>query len=46
MEIETLVLEYFRVLLTAPPLLSIVAVIFIFKFAEDIKALSLTRSKD
>ena len=39
MEIETLVLEYLRVLLTAPPLLSIVAVIFIFKFAEDLKTL-------
>ena len=45
MEIETLVLEYFRVLLTAPPLLSIVAVIFIFKFAEDIKALLLRVAK-
>ena len=45
MEIETLVLEYLRVLLTAPPLLSIVAVIFIFKFAEDIKALFLRVAK-
>ena len=45
MEIETLVLEYLRVLLTAPPLLSIVAVIFIFKFAEDIKALLLRVAK-
>ena len=44
MEIETLVLEYLRVL-TAPPLLSIVAVIFIFKFAEDIKALFLRVAK-
>ena len=45
MEIEILVLEYFRVLLTAPPLLSIVAVIFIFTFAEDIKALLLRVAK-
>ena len=44
-EIETLVLEYLKVLLAAPPLLSIVAVIFIFKFAEDIKALLLRVAK-
>ena len=45
MEIATLVLEYLKVLLTAPPLLSVVAVIFIFKFAEDIKALFLRVAK-
>ena len=39
MEIATLILEYLKVLLSAPPLLSIVAVIFICKFAKDIKAL-------
>ena len=36
MEKATLVLEYLTVLLTAPPLLSIVAVVFMFKFAEDV----------
>ena len=39
MEIAALILEYLKVLLSAPPLLSIVAVIFICKFAKDIKAL-------
>ena len=41
MEIANLVLEYFRVLLTFPVLTSVVAVIFIFTFTEDIKALLL-----
>ena len=45
MEIATLVLEYLTVLLTAPPLLSIVAVVFMFKFAEDIKVLLLRVAK-
>ena len=34
-----MILEYIRVLLSAPPLLSIVAVIVICRFTEDIKAL-------
>ena len=45
MEIATLVLEYLRVLLTAPFLFSIVAVVFIFTFKEDIKALLLRVAK-
>ncbi len=45
MEIATLVLQYLTVLLTAPPLLSIVAVVFMFKFAEDIKVLLLRVAK-
>ena len=39
METGTLILEYIRVLLSAPPLLSIVAVVLICRFSEDIKAL-------
>ena len=45
MEIATLVLEYLRVLLTAPFMFSIVAVVFIFTFKEDIKALLLRVAK-
>lgn len=45
MEIATLVLEYLRVLLTAPLLFSIVAVVLIFTFTEDIKALLLRVAK-
>ena len=45
MEIATFVLEYLRVLLTAPLLFSIVAVVFIFTFTEDIKALLLRVAK-
>ena len=41
MEIAELVLEYLRVLLTASVLFSVVAVIFIWRFTEDIKALLL-----
>ena len=45
MELATLALEYLRVLLTAPLLFSIVAVVFLFKFTEDIKALLLRVAK-
>lgn len=40
-----MVLEYLKVVLTAPVLFSIVAVIFIFIFSEDIKALLLRVAK-
>ena len=45
LEIAKLVLEYLRVLLTAPFLFSVVVVIFIYRFAEDIKALLLRVAK-
>ena len=45
MEIANLVLEYLRVLLTAPLLFSVVAIVFIFTFTEDIKALLLRVAK-
>ena len=34
-----MILEYLKVLLSAPPLLSLVAVVFIYKFAGDIREL-------
>ena len=39
MEIATIILEYLKVILSAPVLLAIIAGVFIFKFSEDIKAL-------
>ena len=45
MEIAKLVLEYLGVLLTAPFLFSVVAVVFICRFTEDIKALLLRVAK-
>ena len=45
MEIAKLVLEYLGVLLTAPLLFSVVAVIFICRFSDDIKALLLRVAK-
>ena len=45
MEIAKVVLEYLRVLLTGPVLYSIVAVVFICTFKEDIKALLLRVAK-
>ena len=38
LEIAKLVLEYLKVILTVPVLFSIFAVIFVYKFHEDIKA--------
>ena len=45
LEIAELALEYLRALLTAPFLFSVVAVFFIWRFAEDIKALLLRVAK-
>lgn len=45
MENASLILEYLKVLLTAPVLFSIVAVLFIMLFREDIKALILRIAK-
>ena len=45
MDISKLILEYLKVVLTAPVLFSIVAIIFIFQFSEDIKALLLRIAK-
>ena len=45
MEIANLVLEYLRVLLTAPLLFSVVAIVFFYRFTEDIKALLLRVAK-
>ncbi len=45
MEKAKLILEYIRVILTTPVLLSVVAIVFIFKFNEDIKALLLRIAK-
>ena len=39
MEIETTILEYLTVLLSAPPLLSVVAVLVICRFTDDIREL-------
>ena len=41
LELAQLVLEYLRVLLAAPFLISVVVVFFIWRFTEDIKALLL-----
>ncbi|MEI6640145.1 MAG: hypothetical protein WCL46_10525 [Chlorobium sp.] len=45
MDIAKLVIEYLKVLLSAPPLFSVVAIIFIFIFREDLKALILRIAK-
>jgi len=45
MDISKLILDYLKVVLTAPVLFSIVAIIFIFQFREDIKALLLRIAK-
>ena len=45
LELAQLVLEYLRVLLTAPFLISVVVVFFIWRFTEDIKALLLRVAK-
>lgn len=45
MDIAKLVLEYLKVLLSAPVLFSVVAIIFIFIFREDLKALILRIAK-
>jgi hypothetical protein len=45
MEIAKLVLEYLKVLLSAPVILSLVAILFILLFREDIKALILRIAK-
>ena len=45
MDISKLILDYLKVLLTAPVLFSIVAIFFIFQFREDIKALLLRIAK-
>ena len=45
MDIATLILEYLKVILTAPVLFVIISGIFIFKFSDDIKALLLRIAK-
>lgn len=45
MDIATLILEYLKVLLTAPVLFSLDAVLFIILFREDLKALILRVAK-
>lgn len=45
MELAKLVLEYLKVILTAPVMFVVVAGLFIFKFSEDIKALLLRVAK-
>jgi hypothetical protein len=45
LDIANLILEYLKVLLTAPVLFSIVAILFILLFREDIKALILRIAK-
>jgi len=45
MDISKLILDYLKVILTAPVLFSIVAIFFIFQFREDIKALLLRIAK-
>ncbi|HLD10433.1 MAG TPA: hypothetical protein VJB68_10345, partial [Methylophilaceae bacterium] len=45
MEYANLILEYLKVLLTAPVLFSLVAVLFVTLFREDIKALILRIAK-
>lgn len=45
MEKATLVLEYLKVILTAPVLFSVIIGVFIFSFKEDIKALILRIAK-
>lgn len=45
MEIAKLVLEYLKVLLSGPVLFSVIAIIFIFIFKEDLKALILRIAK-
>lgn len=45
MDIAKLILEYFKVLLSAPVMFSLVALLFIYWFREDIKALILRIAK-
>ena len=45
MELSKSILDYLNILLTGPVLFSIVAILFIFQFREDIKALMLRVAK-
>ncbi|WP_297325431.1 hypothetical protein [Nitrosomonas sp.] len=45
LEIAKLILEYLKVLLSSPALFSVIAIFFICRFTEDIKALLLRVAK-